>query len=132
MPSGRSFLRLLLFVRMSAPKLFAIDSLRGLAAMQVIAFHLATMPNSHLATAPWTRPFIEHGNSGVTLFFLISAFTLGLSMKTRSGEKHPLLSFWMRRLFRIFPLFLFWLSWMLFRYRHDHIPLWPDIISNLT
>jgi len=75
---------------MSASKLHAIDTLRGLAAVQVIAFHLATMPNTRLATDPWSRPFIEHGNSGVTLFFLISAFTLALSMKTRTGEKRPL------------------------------------------
>jgi len=81
---------------MSASKLHAIDTLRGLAAVQVIAFHLATMPNTRLATDPWSRPFIEHGNSGVTLFFLISAFTLALSMKTRTGEKRPLLSFGLR------------------------------------
>lgn len=117
---------------MKARKLEAIDTLRGLAALQVIAFHLACMPALLLPTPSSARPWIEHGNSGVTLFFLISAFTLCLSWSARAGEKHPYFAFCIRRIFRIVPLFLFWFAWMLWRFRHT-LPLhWPEVVANFT
>jgi peptidoglycan/LPS O-acetylase OafA/YrhL len=117
---------------MKPTKLHAIDSLRGLAALQVIAFHLACIPTLLLAAPNWLLPLVQHGNSGVTLFFIVSAFTLCLSVKSRSNEVYPITSFYLRRVFRIAPLFLVWLGWMLFRSRHTLPPLVPDVLANLT
>jgi peptidoglycan/LPS O-acetylase OafA/YrhL len=44
---------------------------------------------------------------GVQLFFVASAFTLCASYDIRSDEPHPLSSFFIRRIFRIAPLYYF-------------------------
>lgn len=84
----------------------AIDALRGLAALYVVAFHLLFIPTTKVAAPAFASSFLHAGHSGVTLFFVISAFTLCLSSDRRSDEKRPLLRFYLRRFFRIVPLFL--------------------------
>lgn len=44
------------------------------------------------------------------LFFIISAFTLCLSMNSRSDEQTPLRNYFLRRFFRIAPLFYVWMA----------------------
>jgi peptidoglycan/LPS O-acetylase OafA/YrhL len=95
---------------MEPRKLDFIDSLRGFAALYVLVFHfsLITTPN---AVAPrWLAPFTGLGGSGVTLFFVVSAFTLCLSSDARrKDEDAPLRNFYIRRFFRIAPLFYIWI-----------------------
>jgi peptidoglycan/LPS O-acetylase OafA/YrhL len=95
---------------MQPRKLDFIDSLRGLAALYVLCYHFA-----HLTTPPalaprWLTPFTDFGGSGVTLFFVVSAFTLCLSMDARKqDEAIPLVGYFLRRFFRIAPLFYLWM-----------------------
>lgn len=50
--------------------------------------------------------FVQSGARGVQLFYLISAFTLCYSYSNRSiQDKYPLVSFYIRRFFRIAPLY---------------------------
>jgi peptidoglycan/LPS O-acetylase OafA/YrhL len=86
-----------------------IDALRGLAALYVLFLHLTTIPNPHLGLPLWLEPIIMNGASGVTLFFVLSAFTLCNSMHKREAEAMVKRRFYVRRLFRILPLFYFWL-----------------------
>src|SRR6187402_3310869 len=91
---------------MPAPAKYAyIDATRGLAILLVIATH-------HLQAVATTYPLTDLGRSlsdfcrlGVQLFFVASAYTLCLSMDRRSDELHPLLAFYIRRFFRIAPLY---------------------------
>ncbi len=92
-----------------------VDALRGLAALYVVLYHLALIPQPNLAVPGWASPFILTGGSGVTLFFIVSAFTLSLSMRRRGQEQHPTLNFYLRRLFRIVPLYYTWLALSLLR-----------------
>src|ERR1700733_7252186 len=89
------------------PERFAyIDAVRGLAFLAVLCAHIAMSVN-----VPG-RVILMGGMFGVQLFFLASAITLCYSMDARSKvEARPVLSFYLRRLFRIAPLF--WLA-MLF------------------
>ncbi len=48
-----------------------------------------------------------HGKYGVQLFFVMSAYTLSLSMSRRSDEARPQLNYFIRRYFRIMPLYYF-------------------------
>jgi pyruvate dehydrogenase E1 component len=51
----------------SPSRLAFIDSLRGLAALYVLVYHLVLVPNPDLAMPGWIRPIIMNGGSGVTL-----------------------------------------------------------------
>jgi peptidoglycan/LPS O-acetylase OafA/YrhL len=87
------------------PSHFAfIDAVRGLAFLSVLTLHSA------LSVGPfYGRNVLAQGGYGVQLFFLASAITLCFSMASRQNiDKYPVLYFFVRRLFRIAPLF--WLA----------------------
>lgn len=89
---------------MSEPRHFAfLDSVRGMAFLLVIAFHAA------LSVGPFPGQwFLLQGDRGVQLFFLASAITLCHSMNQRKqAEAYPVAFFFLRRYFRIAPLFWF-------------------------
>jgi len=108
---------------MQPKKLAFIDTLRGLAALYVVVFHLSLITTPKAVPPEWLAHFIGTGGSGPMLFFIVSAFTLCLSMETRSSrEAEPLINFYIRRLFRIAPLFYLWLVIYFLRdiwYYHD-------------
>ena len=80
-----------------------IDALRGLAILLVIATHVASIANPSL---PILRSLAARGAFGVQLFYIVSALTLFLSMNQRLRmEKRPTLNFFIRRIFRIVPLY---------------------------
>lgn len=88
----------------------AIDSLRGIAALMVFAYHFSVVTNPLPAVPEWLLPLTLTASSGVTLFFIISSFTLCLSMGVRrSGENLATTSYYIRRYFRVAPLFYFWI-----------------------
>lgn len=74
-----------------------IEMLRGMAAWMVLTCHYAhfLMPGPSLLTFMWT---------GVDLFFVISGFVFGAVIFSGSL---PIIPYAIRRLFRIYPLFLF-------------------------
>ena len=110
-------------------KLEFVDTLRGFAALYVFLYHLALLPNPHPILPDWAKKVILTGGTGVTLFFVVSAFTLCLSMRTRKEERHPTANFYIRRFFRIAPLFYLWVAitclrdWFYFHATHS----WQDI-----
>ncbi len=90
-----------------------VDSLRGIAVLGVLLVHtgqrVAGLP-AHVEAAT------KFGGYGVHLFFVASAFTLFSSLNQRSrSEGWPTLNYFLRRLFRIAPLFwlavLFYVWW---------------------
>ena len=80
-----------------------IDALRGIAFLGVLAFHVqAFVP----PLPPPIHQVIRQGHEGVQLFFLVSALTLFLSMDSRrKSERRPVVAFFIRRFFRIAPMF---------------------------
>lgn len=80
-----------------------IDALRGIAILLVVLTHISSIVNPSLSVV---RLFVTRGIYGVQLFYVVSALTLFLSMDQRSQiEKRPTLNFFIRRIFRIVPLF---------------------------
>ncbi|TDX00072.1 acyltransferase family protein [Dinghuibacter silviterrae] len=80
-------------------KLAYIDCLRGVAILMVIMVHTAqsvSQPNPHILL------LAGYGRIGVQLFFLLSAYTLCLSMTKRHDG---ITIFYIRRYFRIAPIY---------------------------
>jgi peptidoglycan/LPS O-acetylase OafA/YrhL len=99
-----------------AKKLGYIDALRGSAAVVVALYHFSMVTLPKAVTPAWLAPLTGYGFSGVTLFFLVSAFTLCLSMSSRKEhESTPVFNYFIRRLARIAPLFYFWMEIGYFR-----------------
>jgi exopolysaccharide production protein ExoZ len=70
----------------------------------VVAFHASI---TYPPTASWLRQVAELGNIGVQLFFLISAVTMCHMWQQRRDESARAQKFYIRRFFRIAPLFWF-------------------------
>lgn len=101
----------------SPGRLDFIEALRGYAALFVFCYHLALIPNPDLELPKWAGKFLLTGGTGVTLFFVVSAFTLTLSMQRRENETNHITKFYIRRFFRIAPLFYVWIILTLIRDR---------------
>ncbi|MEW6077807.1 MAG: acyltransferase [Thermodesulfobacteriota bacterium] len=87
------------------PRLTFIDSLRGLSIVWVVLFHMLYIPVPNPEIPAWARPWVARGDMGVTLFFIISAFSLCYTMGHYRGHDRSLLSFYLRRFIRIAPLY---------------------------
>jgi peptidoglycan/LPS O-acetylase OafA/YrhL len=118
-------------------KLDYIDALRGIAIMAVVLIHTGQFD---IAKYPsFLHAIINKGSRGVQLFYVISAFTIFLSFKSRlSKEKHANLNFFIRRFFRIAPMYYIAIGYYLWqdglgdRYflgDQDHITI-SNIASN--
>ncbi len=110
-----------------------LDSLRCFAIIYVIISHLILIPQPNLAIPEWIAPFlINGGDAGVSLFFVLSAFSLSYAMDKRSKEKQLLRNFYIRRFFRIAPLFymlmvIYWIrDAVVFHVLH---PAWEILIN---
>lgn len=81
-----------------------IDALRGFAILGVILAHAASITQ----TQGLLRTVANTAGMGVQLFFVISAFTIfHMLAKHAVQEKRPLRNFFIRRLFRIVPVYWF-------------------------
>lgn len=111
----------------------SIDALRGIAAFYILLYHLALIPKPNLSVPGWASTLVLTGGTAVTIFFVISAFCLCLSMKRRKQEPFLNMHFYLRRIFRIAPLFYFWLILSLVRdkYWSGVTHSWTDILLNV-
>jgi peptidoglycan/LPS O-acetylase OafA/YrhL len=79
-----------------------INSARGIAIIMVIIVHASQL--YHFKNSA-VKLFFEYGQMGVQLFFIASAYTLCLSSAKRREEKKTITNFYIRRFFRIFPIY---------------------------
>lgn len=91
-----------------------IDGLRGLAVLMVVVSHTAQHLGAGAFSSGTIERFVQAGDRGVQLFFILSAFTLYNSSRRRFRlDRYPQLSFYLRRAWRILPLWFavvgFWM-----------------------
>ncbi|MCT2407873.1 acyltransferase [Chryseobacterium antibioticum] len=79
-----------------------INSARGIAILMVISVHISQIYHFKSDTM---KLFFDYGQMGVQLFFIASAFTLCISHDSRKTENHATTNFYIRRFFRIFPIY---------------------------
>ncbi|WP_082453784.1 acyltransferase family protein [Sphingomonas sp. Leaf62] len=77
----------------------ALDGLRGIAALLVVAFHLF---QAH-ARGDVQRQIVNHGYLAVDFFFLLSGFVLAHAYDHRWGSM-SVADFWRRRVIRLQPM----------------------------
>lgn len=88
-----------------------LDGLRGLAVLLVILCHYVGNAN-HLPLGLGARRFLSAfvvGWSGVDLFFVLSGFLIGGILLDARDSPHYFRAFYMRRVFRILPVYYVWI-----------------------
>lgn len=117
---------------MQRPKLLGLEAVRCYAAILIVLFHLV-----HLAKleAPQSLNFIgSHFGFGVPLFYMVSAFGLLLGYHNSLNTQADYKSYYLRRFFRIAPLFYFmiavYIPYLWFSYDGYLVPV-SNIISSL-
>ena len=85
----------------TAQRLAFLDALRSLAALTVILEHAGQ--NLSASYAHFAFSVFDLGNFGVMIFFLCSGFIIPISLERQGSLRH----FWIRRFFRLFPLYWF-------------------------
>ena len=115
-------------------RLAPLDTLRGVAVLLVVALHCGF---GFPAVLEGLRSFaLAYGNYGVQMFFMISGFTMMLTFKGPVC-KRSIYSFYIRRAFRIAPLF--WAAGICYllkdgfspRYAAPNGVTWKDIVLTI-
>jgi peptidoglycan/LPS O-acetylase OafA/YrhL len=77
-----------------------MDALRGIAALLVVYTHWGPVgvPEIYRVSSRW----LVAGNAGVLLFFLISGFIVPASLERKGSVR----TFWVSRIFRLYPLWI--------------------------
>lgn len=107
---------------MSKFHLKGLDTYRAIAALLVLIHHLEGFKNRIEINSNLDIPFFKNtgGHIGVILFFVLSGFliTLLLLQEKNKFEEINLKKFYLRRIFRVWPLYYFviFLSFFLFDY----------------
>jgi peptidoglycan/LPS O-acetylase OafA/YrhL len=87
-------------VAAAGSRLAWLDVLRGLAALAVVFNHFGYFvpPNLNNPVYQWINP----GDYGVFVFFLISGYIVPASLERKGSVR----TFWVSRLFRLYPLYV--------------------------
>jgi len=105
-----------------------LDGLRGVAIIAVLFRHSAYIFQAHGPLTRWFVPILQFGNWGVDLFFVLSGFLItGILMDTREALNREL-SFYGRRILRIFPVYYLALFFFLLL---EHYSPWAKMALNL-
>ena len=107
-------------------KLFGLDHLRALAILLVLGFHYQLQFPHPI----WTGWFMKIGWTGVDLFFVLSGFLISsqLFAQIKKGTGISLKTFFIKRFFRILPIYFFivgvYFLFPYFREKEALPPLW--------
>ena len=119
-------------VAVTRPKMLlgGLHALRGIAAMMIVLFHLHWMAKLEMPDSFWIIK--NYFGMAVPLFFVISAFSLYLSTFTRVSGPNWLRIYFIKRFFRIAPLFYLMICvYLVFLYvKHDKVFSLQEITIN--
>jgi len=109
-------------IRDAAHYIPQLEALRGVAILLVFLFHADALlsPTGYPMIGTWVSPlaaFVHAGHTGVTLFFVLSAFLLSRAfiVEARGGRPVSRRRFLARRALRILPLYwiaVIFFSWL--------------------
>jgi peptidoglycan/LPS O-acetylase OafA/YrhL len=102
-----------------------LDALRGIAALCVVYAHFGTRVLPQVHTAVYN--VFDPGLYGVLVFFMVSGYIVPASLERRGSVR----TFWLGRLFRLWPLFVFAIGAVILLHGLGHASL-RDANSNVT
>ncbi|HMG16667.1 MAG TPA: acyltransferase [Saprospiraceae bacterium] len=82
-----------------------LDGIRGIAALMVIFFHFWSSAHTNY----FIKKISVFGQTGVTMFFVLSGFLIGRILLNTKNDENYFKIFYIRRILRIFPLYYFFL-----------------------
>jgi len=85
----------------AARRLAWLDALRGFAALCVVFDHLGYYDLQHARAVVYQ--WFDPGQFGVFVFFLVSGYIVPASLERKGSVR----GFWVSRIFRLYPLYLF-------------------------
>lgn len=91
----------------SSLHILPLDGLRGIAVLMIMFYHYELIPYNTIL--PGLSSIIKFGQTGVTLFFVLSGFLITRILLKNRREHGYFKNFYMRRTLRIFPLYYFFL-----------------------
>lgn len=116
----------------AAERVPALDELRSLAVLSVLAFHVAQGIVPHGAIDAGAIRVLLAGWLGVDLFFALSGFLITRILLETRSDRGYLRNFWARRALRIMPLYYTLLAALVLlphglfdRPSHDPVEHWP-------
>lgn len=85
----------------------ALDGLRGVAILWVLAYHLFALParTASLHALPWLQSLAAQGWMGVNLFFVLSGYLITRGLADQPRDRYYFGIFALRRVFRIVPAY---------------------------
>ncbi len=108
-------------------KLYGLDHLRAFAILYVFLFHYFILSEGQ---PQWLPDIAKFGWTGVDLFFVLSGFLISsqLFFQIKQGQNISLKQFFLKRFFRIIPVFLvslgLYFGFPFFREKESLPPLW--------
>src|SRR5690606_2384608 len=91
---------------LSAKRVVALDGIRGVAIVMVMALHfICSMSSSDDMASRVAAKLTSYGVWGVDLFFVLSGYLITGILFDAKGRQGYFRSFYMRRTLRIFPLY---------------------------
>lgn len=87
-----------------------LDGVRAIAALMVMFFHFFPTPLTPDPLLISIKKMAVFGQTGVSLFFVLSGFLITRILIAAKEDKHYFLNFYMRRSLRIFPLYFLFLA----------------------
>jgi peptidoglycan/LPS O-acetylase OafA/YrhL len=89
-----------------------LDGIRGLAILSVLCFHYISLPGSATPGGIVDRlqRLVILGGTGVDLFFVLSGFLIGGILLDVKGSPRYFSTFYVRRFFRIVPVYFAWIT----------------------
>ena len=104
----------------SKKRILEIDILRAAAILLIVLYHAPLSTIADVSTTVTSYPLELVGFLGVSIFFFVSGFSLYISHRTISNRDDAL-SFYKKRMVRIYPLYWVFVVGILIFYRPSYV-----------